>query len=223
MKNHRYVFFILIPCLTCCSRQRTGNIREMAEVAAGWKGKQIAPFDRPFSECVVFSLRKDSSLALSMIYELAPRSRVWSVDMDVLVHDGLVQWKGNEGVLSDGKDTLRVTREENGGQTKWLFVRDSSVSSLMRKLRVNTTGPYVYKPPQERNDGWLCGNLAGAGADEAKFVELIEEIRNGKHDDIHSFLIVKDSKLVLEEYFADNGRKHNPFIADLFREKVHDI
>ncbi len=53
--------------------------------------------------------------------------------------------------------------------------------------------------------------------------ELIEQIRNGEHDDIHSFLIVKDNKLVVEEYFAENARKHGPFVTGLFRDKVHHL
>ena len=55
------------------------------------------------------------------------------------------------------------------------------------------------------------------GSTRATIVELIEEITESDHGDIHSILIAKDGKLVVEEYFANNGKKHGPFITSLFR------
>jgi CubicO group peptidase (beta-lactamase class C family) len=217
------ILFLILLWIPGCSRQPRGNPRDLAEIAGCWKGRQIAKFDRPFSELLLFSLRPDGSLALSLIYEIGPRSRVWTLDADVDVREGTVRWNNQEGHLNGDKDAMKVTRVDSGGQSIWLYVRDRSADSLMMQLRVSTAGPYAYRMPEDRKDGWQCGDIAASGIDRSKIIELIEQIRDGEHGDIHSFLIVKDNKLVVEEYFAENARKHGPFVTGLFRDKVHHL
>lgn len=52
-------------------------------------------------------------------------------------------------------------------------------------------------------DGLVVGPLASAGFDVAAVTEMVNRIADGTHKDIHSILIVKDGKLVLEEYFYE--------------------
>lgn len=118
---------------------------------------------------------------------------------------------------------MAVTRAEPGGNTNWLFVRDTSADSLMRQLYSLTSEPYVYRVPEDRNDGWRCSDVIAAGIDQERIVALMKAIMRGKYSDIHSLLIVKGDKLVVEEYFAANGSKHGPFIDGLFCEKVHHL
>ena len=223
MKLRVYLLMIILLCFTRCTLQKSGSTRELAEITGCWKGRQIYMFDRPFSERILFSLKPDSSLALSMSYELGPRSRVWTLDSDVELLEGNIRWEDNRGSLNNNKDSMKITRMESGGNSVWLYIRDRFADSFMTQLRTYTGTPYIYHTPEDRNDGWQCADLTVSGFEKSKIIEFIDEIRNGNHDDIHSILIVKDNKLVVEDYFAENGTKHGPFITELFRDKVHHL
>jgi CubicO group peptidase (beta-lactamase class C family) len=82
---------------------------------------------------------------------------------------------------------------------------------------------YEYTTPEQLDDGWACADLADAGIDKEKMCEFIKRIVQGKHDDIHSLLIVKDGKLILEEYFATKGKRFGPVVTGLFRNKLHHL
>jgi len=223
MKKTWLLLYVVLLCLTGCNKRHSRLSWNVAEIAGCWKGRMIAPYDRPFSEMILFSERSDSTLALSMFFELGPRSRVRSHDLDVEVQEGTVCWRDNDGVLTKNRDTLHVTRVESGWKSVWLFTRDRSADSIMVRLHEYTAAPCTYRIPEDRDDGWRCADVIASGIDKSKVIELINEITDGKHDDIHSLLIVKDHMLVVEEYFAENGTKHGPFIAGLFRDKVHHL
>src|SRR6478672_6351367 len=66
-----------------------------------------------------------------------------------------------------------------------------------------------YAVAEQSNDGWSTASL---GSDELSIdltEKLLTQIRNGTYKNIHSILIVKDGRLVVEEYFPgqeDDGR-----------------
>jgi CubicO group peptidase (beta-lactamase class C family) len=223
MKKIWCIGCIVLLCVTGCHKRQARLSWKVAEIAGCWKGRMVSPHDHPFSEMILFSHRPDSTLALSLFFELGPRSMVHSFDQDVEVRERTVHWKNNDGFLSSNRDTLHVTRTESWGQSTWLFTRDKSADALMVQLHENPEVPYTYRIPEDRDDGWHGEDIAASGMGKSKVIELINEIRDGKHDDIHSFLIVKDHSLVVEEYFAENGTKHGPFITGLFRDKVHHL
>lgn len=223
MKTRLVLLSTLFLCIASCGRHDAIDKNRLASIAGSWKARQVYRFDRPFSEWTLFSLRPDSSLTLSMVCEISPRSRVWMYDTDIECRGDVVRWDDNEGVLSTQGDTMRVARAEPGGETHWLYVRDRSADSLLSRLHSHTAEPYAYRIPEEREDGWQCAPVSAVGIESSIIFELIEEIRDGEHDDIHSFLLVKDHKLVVEEYFAADGSKHGPFITHLFRDRVHHL
>ena len=206
-----------------CHGNQPKNTGDLVPLAGSWKGRQIARFDRPFSELILFAWKPDSSLVQSLVFETGPRSRLWIGDEDVALEGGTVRWTDQEGTLSKDKDSMRVVGGTRGEGAIWQFVRDRSADSLMNQLYADISRPYVYRMPEVRNDSWQCADLAASGIDKTKIVELVDEILQGEHDDIHSLLIVKNNKLVVEEYFAGNGSKHSPFISTLFRDKVHHL
>lgn len=63
--------------------------------------------------------------------------------------------------------------------------------------------------PPTLQDGWETATLAQANIDEAKILEGVEKIRANEYTDIHSMLIIRNNKLVFEEYF--NGFTRNDF------------
>ena len=223
MNQNWLVLSIAILCSMGCHGKQPKNTGDLVPLAGSWKGRQIAKFDRPFSETILFSQRPDSSLALSLKYEIGPRSRIWKLNEVVTYRQGTFSWNEDEGALSAGEDSMRVVRQESGGTTEWTYVRDRSADSLLSALLALHPEPYVYSVPAGLGDGWDCADLANVGLEKSKIIKLIEEIRNGRHDDIHSLLIVKDNRLVVEEYFGAGGTMHGPLITRLLRDKVHHL
>lgn len=217
------VFTGIALSVISCSERDTRNRRDLATLAGCWEVGQVSRLNRPPSEWRLFSWRPDSSLAQSMIYETGPRSRLWTTDIDVSVREGRVSWDGCNGVLRPTVDTMTVSEEHDGRKSLWRFVRNASADSFMAKLRSYTGVPYIYRMPELRDDGWRCAEMASVGMAGDRIVKLVGQIRHGRHGDIHSFLIVKDHQLVVEEYFAENGGKHGPLIASLFRDRVHHL
>jgi len=60
---------------------------------------------------------------------------------------------------------------------------------------------YDYTIPDRLNDGWETASLESVKLNEGRLRALSEGIKNGTYKGIHSVLIVKDGKLVFEEYF----------------------
>ncbi|MBN1155015.1 serine hydrolase [candidate division KSB1 bacterium] len=59
----------------------------------------------------------------------------------------------------------------------------------------------VISKPTQTDDGWEVGNLSSSGIDSTKLQILVNKICEDSYQNIHSVLIVKDGKLVLEHYF----------------------
>jgi CubicO group peptidase (beta-lactamase class C family) len=60
---------------------------------------------------------------------------------------------------------------------------------------------YRYVQPEDLHDGLPVGTLEGTGLDPALLARMVAGIVDETYPNIHSILIVKDGKLVLEEYF----------------------
>ena len=65
---------------------------------------------------------------------------------------------------------------------------------------------YQYRIPEKLNDGWEVSSLKKAGMDQKAIEEITDNILKEKLKGIYSYLIVKNGKLVLEEYFKGHGR-----------------
>jgi len=68
-------------------------------------------------------------------------------------------------------------------------------------LSVNNSDNYVYAIPEETGDGWETASLSSVGMNENRIEQLIDNINSGLYQEVHSVVIVKDDKLVFEEYF----------------------
>ena len=58
-----------------------------------------------------------------------------------------------------------------------------------------------YPAPDETADGWQTASPAEVGFDEELLAQAVDRIKDGEYPNVHSMLIVKDGKLVFEEYF----------------------
>lgn len=85
---------------------------------------------------------------------------------------------------------------------------------------------YRYSPPEDLTDGIKIGTLKRAGLDEAKIVAGTNQIASGIYANIHSLLILRDNRLVYENYFTgeDVERGKGPLgVVKHTRDTLHDL
>lgn len=65
---------------------------------------------------------------------------------------------------------------------------------------------YIYQQPKNDQDGLSTGNLDNTGLDKSLLNEMMQKIVDGQYPNVHSILIIKDGKLVFEEYFYEHDK-----------------
>ena len=60
---------------------------------------------------------------------------------------------------------------------------------------------YAYRIPEQTGDGWATASLDDVGIDRELIGDLVERIDGHEYRNVHGIVIVKNGKLVLEEYF----------------------
>lgn len=90
---------------------------------------------------------------------------------------------------------------------KNVIVIISILSFLVFACQFDSSGQYTYRIPEQIDDGFDVGTLGEGGIDEKLIEKAVNEIRRGRYKEVHSMLILKDNKLVLEEYFPGHKYK----------------
>ena len=93
--------------------------------------------------------------------------------------------------------------------------------SLKFRLPEEFPTSYHYAIPESTDDGWQTAHAADENLDEKKLTQLITKILDGTYPAVHSVLIVKGGKLVLEAYFAGQRFDGNP--VDFTRNDTHRV
>jgi CubicO group peptidase (beta-lactamase class C family) len=96
-------------------------------------------------------------------------------------------------------------------------------------------GSYRHLPPVQSidipvqtDDGWDTASLAAVGIDVMPIIDAVNMVRSGAYNEIHGLVIVKDGKLVLEEYGRGRMYSHGspdnlgPTI-DFDRDELHIV
>lgn len=63
------------------------------------------------------------------------------------------------------------------------------------------SGGYTYIVPEQTDDGWETASLSDVGMDQTVISNLMNDLMSRNHF-IHSIVVVKNGKLVFEEYFS---------------------
>lgn len=74
------------------------------------------------------------------------------------------------------------------------------------RLNIPENYKYSYQQPKKDNDGLNTGNLDNTGLDKTLLNEMVQKIVDGTYPNVHSILIIKDGKLVFEEYFYEHDK-----------------
>jgi CubicO group peptidase (beta-lactamase class C family) len=118
---------------------------------------------------------------------------------------------GKDLFLNMSKEEIRFLRNNSNAITSFISGKDT-FSLLSKKvsfpkemwyprLNVPMDFKYIYQQPKNDKDGLNTGNLNNSGLDKALLNDMMQKIINGTYPNVHSVLIIKDGKLVFEEYF----------------------
>ncbi len=110
---------------------------------------------------------------------------------DVLAAGADYQWRLR---VADGPDWQSLN---NRSHSKWM--------PLSRARDLESCRPPYRVPVQE---DWPVASLTEVGIDPERIEVLRSRLFAGHYPKLHSLLLVRDGKLVLEEYFYGNARQH---------------
>lgn len=91
-----------------------------------------------------------------------------------------------------------------------------------------TIKSYHYTVPENVNDGWKTTHMSNSNIDSNLIYELFDQVINNTYVNIHGVLLVKNGKLVVEEYFPGRGedgqfeRPNRMFNRDT-RHELHSV
>lgn len=131
------------------------------------------------------------------MYKLRPYNK------DVFLNNGNNQV---QFFRTDSKITGYKQQNEKPDTIYKLLSTNVTISGNMWYPKPITGKHYVYNYtiPVQRNDGLTTGSIQHSGLDTALIRTLMNRIVSGTYPGIHSILIIKDGKLVVEEYFYGN-------------------
>jgi hypothetical protein len=103
-----------------------------------------------------------------------------------LISGNTYQWRIR---VADGPDWISLN---NRSHTRWIAV---SIAQQLERC------DYDYKVPPVLDDGWQTSSLRQEGIHVDGTTAMMDEILADDLPNIHSVLLIKNGKLVLEEYF----------------------
>ena len=101
--------------------------------------------------------------------------------------------------------------------SNWIRLNNRSQSKWVTFTRRAVTGPcnYQYTVPKKTDDGWEVSSIEDEGIDPETISALMDEILSTNIANIHSLLIVRNGKLVLEDYFYGYARNSIHHLASV--------
>ncbi|MEM8960183.1 MAG: serine hydrolase [Acidobacteriota bacterium] len=118
----------------------------------------------------------------------------------------------DERVIFVRDDARRVTGYRAGAASDRVFERlaeggDFPTEMWYPRLAAQKPGyAYRYAVPEELADGLAVGSVRDTDLDTSRIDTMIQRLIAGAYPDVHRLLIVKNGRLVVEEYFYEYDR-----------------
>jgi CubicO group peptidase (beta-lactamase class C family) len=201
------------PIALGMGQQHMSPVRLKTDGANRWSG-EVVPFEDTFTFHLLLEKRADGTLgALLRNFD---RDIGNQLGIERLERSGdavkLIGKRGQQAVEVtgnwDSENQLLTFRFPNRGGS-YDFRRDDDDSTFYPRGR--HPARYSYRPPPARPDGWPTATLEQVNIDrpgiEKMIQELVEAPMEGRDTPrVHSVLIARHGKLVLEEYFHGENR-----------------
>lgn len=126
-------------------------------------------------------------------------------------------------IFERDKSNQIIGYKTDGQKFKLISYDIEEMEMFPRKELFHTPDSYAYQKPKEASDGLKTGLLKDEFRNPEPIIEMVKETIKGNFPDVHSILIYKNNKLVLEEYFYgyDENTPHQirsatkPFIGGI--------
>ncbi len=83
---------------------------------------------------------------------------------------------------------------------------------------VENNDSFQYQIPEQTNDGWETAAMDSVGMDKSILENLVDAINNEEYTDVHSIVIIKENKLVFEQYFPGRDWHYGDGPPDFYYE-----
>jgi len=137
--------------------------------------------------------------------------------------DSFTNIQGSPVVFKRGKKNKVIGYKAGGDFFKLISVEFEKMEMFPRKQLFGNANNFTYQKPIKEKDGLQTGLLKDVFKNTEPILQMVKEIIKGNYPDVHSVLIYKNDKLILEEYFYgyDRNTPHQlrsatkPFIGAL--------
>ena len=157
-----------------------------------------------FHEIYLF-IDSKNFLVLSLFFENPVGAKYTVAFSDYKKTDGILWPHFIEAKKSSGAVTYLTfnTIEKNGeiDETRFSLPLARPSKNAQRDEKDLTPLAYTYRIPDQTDDGWKTAALTEVGMEIEPLVDLMNDLLNRDDHFTHSILIIKDGKLVFEEYF----------------------
>lgn len=181
----------------------------------GWRG-EVKPLEDPFTYYLPITRAPDGSLAAFLRNPerndgVFSRVKSVTLDGDKISLMGIGRGSKEPQALFDARlvDGRLIGFQGRGGSYDFSKVEDESTSTFYP--RGNPPAAYRYERPPKRDDGWPTASVEHVGIDRAGVEALVKRIVEAPMNSfgagqVHSVLIARHGKLVVEEYFHGHHR-----------------
>jgi transcriptional regulator with XRE-family HTH domain len=126
-------------------------------------------------------------------------------------------------IFERNKSNQIIGYKTDGQKFKLISSDIEEIEMFPRKELFQNPDNYAYQKPKETSDGLKTGLLKEEFNNPEPIINMVKETIKGNFPDVHSILIYKNNKLVLEEYFYgyDENTPHQlrsatkPFIGGI--------
>ena len=141
----------------------------------------------------------------SLFFENPAGSRYSFAFKDYRKTEGILFPHSIEAVKSNGEITRLSfeTIEKNAEVDDALFSLPVTGAASKTKDPAQDSAPkeYSYRIPEQTDDGWPAASLRDVGMETGPLVDLMDQLLNRSDHLTHGVVIIKNGKLVFEEYF----------------------
>ncbi len=180
------IFLILILCIGCSTQKEKSVLDKLQEYEGKYEYLGENTLDMVASELdtTLYAIIDDAKYPLKHI------------NMDTFANiQNIPVTFGRNG---EGK----VNQYQVDNQTFKLIKTDFERMEMNpRKELLNNPDKYHYQQPEKLNDGLEVGSLENIFGHPEPILQMVKNTIQGDYPDVHSILIYKNNKLVLEEYF----------------------
>jgi CubicO group peptidase (beta-lactamase class C family) len=106
-------------------------------------------------------------------------------------------------VSPDGKYLFFISNREGLSRIYWM------AAQMIDDLKTTASSMYSYQIPQQTDDGWETANLSKVGMEKNSIENLVNSILDEDYTEVHSVVIIKENKLVFEEYFPGHWFRYS--------------